>query len=304
MRIVFWGNDTRGATCLEALVRAGFNVALVVVHEVSTSRDGPTVEAKAQEFNLPVLRAMNFTSDEFHEALAKSDPDLFVLAGFGKILKQNHLSIPKIGTINLHGGSVPEYRGSSITRWAIINGATRVGVSILEVDEDIDTGKVLASAVFDFTLDGRPVELIKLQNDAFPQLLISTLRKIDEEQRIDGIPQSEHGSYWHALKSADGLLRFAEWSALKCERWARAFSHPYSGAFFRLGSDDIFVERVSVSKYEVRGIPGRVARVRDEGALVVTSNGGLLIESLLIEGRIEHPRTILRPGMTLNESVK
>ena len=105
-------------------------------------------------------------------------PDLFILAGYGLILKQKCLDIPDILSINLHGGKLPEYRGSSPMNWALINGEKNVSISIVEVDSGIDTGSILAESSLRIDGNTNIYDLHSWANEEVSNLLIEVLAKI------------------------------------------------------------------------------------------------------------------------------
>ena len=139
MKIVYFSKGIRGATCLAHIIQAGYPVEAVI--GVSPEKE---LESLSQQYQFPVIYPEKLNTAETEKVLKGYQPDLFILSGYNKILKSIILGIPPQGTINLHGGKLPEYRGAAPINWQIINGETTGGCSIIYVDEGIDTGDIIA----------------------------------------------------------------------------------------------------------------------------------------------------------------
>ena len=103
----------------------------------------PPVKAVAEKHNVPVLQPTKIKTQEFSQTLASYNPDMFVVAAYGRILPKNLLDLPPLGCINVHGSLLPRHRGAAPIQWAVIKGDKEVGVTIMQMDEQMDTGAVL-----------------------------------------------------------------------------------------------------------------------------------------------------------------
>src|SRR3972149_12299967 len=135
MRIIFAGKGERGQMCLDYLIKHNYRPILLVGQFTKTH-------------GIKVFQTTNINSDKSFNYLKRLNPELLILASFTQILKKRLLDLPQKGTINLHGGRLPQYRGASVLNWQIINGEPKIGISIIFVDEGIDTGDIISQATF------------------------------------------------------------------------------------------------------------------------------------------------------------
>src|SRR5512140_2838901 len=147
MRVVFMGSPDFAVPCLRALAGA-HDVALVVSQPDKPAGRGsqltaPAVKLAALELGLPVIQPKSARTPELHDALVSSGAELAVVVAYGKILPRAVLDALPRGCINVHASLLPRYRGAAPVQWAVIRGETETGVSIMQLDEGMDTGPVL-----------------------------------------------------------------------------------------------------------------------------------------------------------------
>src|SRR5204862_2250675 len=147
VRVVFMGSPEFAVPCLRAL-HEHHEVALVVSQpDKPAGRGGqltaPAVKLAAQELALPVIQPRSARTGELRDALAASGAELAVVVAYGKILPKAVLDALPRGCINVHASLLPRYRGAAPVQWAVIHGETETGVSIMQLDEGMDTGPVL-----------------------------------------------------------------------------------------------------------------------------------------------------------------
>ncbi len=148
MKILFMGTPDFALFSLRALVESGENVVGVVTQPDKPKGRGyvltpPPVKVYAEEQGIPVYQPATLRGEEFAKLLAEIDPDLAVVAAFGKILPANVLDYPKYGCINIHGSLLPEYRGAAPMQRAIIDGKKETGITTMMMDVGLDTGDML-----------------------------------------------------------------------------------------------------------------------------------------------------------------
>ena len=148
MKIVFMGTPGFAAGCLEALVQAGHNVAAAVSQPDRPKGRGhkvqpPPVHACAQAHGIPTYQPQAIKNGELEDVLQKAAPDVIVVVAYGKILPESILNFPKYGCINVHASLLPKYRGAAPINWAILNGDTVTGVSIMYMAPELDAGDVI-----------------------------------------------------------------------------------------------------------------------------------------------------------------
>ncbi|MHC4427497.1 MAG: methionyl-tRNA formyltransferase [Planctomycetota bacterium] len=261
--IVFWAGGGRGAPCLRALLDRGETIRLVVTSRV----EHPACELAARR-GIETAVADDPGAPGLVPRLRTLGADLFVLAGYGGILPPDVLSLPRLGAINLHGGRLPEYRGSSPLNWALINGEPTFGLSVIQVDSGIDSGDVLAERTFPIGPDDTIADLHRLANEQFPAMLRDVLAEL-RAGTLEPRPQDEaRAAYYPRRFPADGLVVFDQLSAEQVHNRVRALTEPYPCAFTFLGSRRMRLLRTRLRRRDHFGEPGRVYRVVDQGLLV------------------------------------
>lgn len=148
-KVVFMGTPEFASKSLEALVESGYNVVACFTNADKPSGRGLKLKASpvkecAIRYNIPVYQPKKIRkNDEILEILKSFDADFFVVVAYGKILPQEVLDIPKLGSINVHASLLPKYRGAAPMQWALINGEEKTGVTTMFMDAGIDTGDML-----------------------------------------------------------------------------------------------------------------------------------------------------------------
>lgn len=283
MRLVLFGTSTFAVPALERLKK---NVVLVVSQPDRPSGRGmktrpSPVKQVAVRHGLQVETPVKSRAPEFVERLKNLSPDIFVVASYGQILSQALLDVPPAGSFNLHASILPSYRGASPIQYAVLNGDTETGVTLMQMDAGMDTGDVIA---IERTEIG-PQETAGELHDRLAVIAADTV-----EQWIDRLsagdyqrtPQDDAKSTAAPKTSkTDAELSFDRDAKSEYDRY-RAFT-PAPGAFVRTSSGTLKIKRASpaVSTGEP---PGRVVAVRP--ALVVAFEGGAIgLDEVQPEGR-------------------
>ena len=150
MRILFMGTSEFAVPALRELISHNFELVGVVTQPDRPSGRGkrlspPPVKIIATEHNLPIYQPERVRKPNFVRTLKHLAPDVMVIAAFGQLLPQTVLDIPLCGTINLHPSLLPKYRGAAPIQWALINGETETGVTLMLLDAGEDTGDIICS---------------------------------------------------------------------------------------------------------------------------------------------------------------
>lgn len=266
MRIVLWIKGERGAACLGALHEHGWDIALVV----QQPDDRSTVTRDLVDvLGLPAVAPDNQNDASFAEHLRAQDADLFVLAGYGRILSPLVLSIPKSRCINLHAGKLPQYRGSSPLNWALINGEPSFTLSILQVDAGVDTGGVLMTREFPIGPNDTIVDLHRTANTQFPDMLASLLARLDGDASLAAVRQPDGDAGYYPLRfSDDGLILWDTCTAAEIHNRIRALTEPYPCAFTYGSGRRIRLIASALDDRDHFGEPGRIYRKSKRGLLV------------------------------------
>lgn len=219
-----------------------------------------------------------------HE-LVDSGQDLIVLANHDKILKREEYDC-RYGAINCHRARLPYYRGSSVLNWQIINGELKGGVSIIQVDEGIDTGDILGEGIFDILLTDTIVEVRKKAHQCIEELLPRVVMKI-RNGTIKPLKQSNvpiTPAYWHHRQLQDSRIYWDKMTATQVYNLVRACENPYKAYCMWHLNNEFRDTTLNINKSKLLneifyGIPGRVARKMDGGSVVICKDRGIWIDA-------------------------
>lgn len=315
LRIVFFGTAELARASLAGLADANlFDLAAVVVQpDRPKGRDlkllPPPVKAEALKRGLPVLQPAKARDSKFIEDLRQLQPELIAVAAYGQILPASILELPRHGCINVHTSLLPKYRGAAPIQWAILQGETHTGVTIMKMDASLDTGDILTQE----TVPIREADNAQTLHDQLAQTGASLLvRTIPEytSGRITPKPQPNEGaSYARKISKEDGRLN---WSLPARVLWnrIRAFV-PWPGAFTYL-PNEAKLPLLKIWQAEPAdaspGAAGEVLQTDQEGIVVACGEGALRVQQLQREGsrRMTAKEFLaghnLRPGMRFVQS--
>lgn len=284
-RIVFMGTPEFAVPSLAALFDIGEVVAVVTQPDKPKGRGQALaispVKAFAQERGVPVLQPQKLRTPPFSEELRKLAPDVCVVTAYGKILPKDLLETPTRGCVNVHASLLPRFRGAAPIQWAIAHGDAETGVSLMVMDEGLDTGPVLAEKRLPIAAEETSASLhdrlSSLGGELLRQYLPAYLRG-----ELKPVPQPSEGVVLAPIiQKEDGRLDFTR-PAVELERRVRAFT-PWPGAFTSLEGKLLKVHRVKVG--EARGEPGTVLAAGPQGLEVACREGSLVLVEVQLEGK-------------------
>ncbi len=284
-RVVFMGSPAFAVPILEALA-AHYPVVGVVTQPDRPAGRGnrltpPPVKVRAQELGLPVFQPERVSRPEAVERLKAWKPDLIIVAAYGQILKPRVLQIPPYGCINVHASLLPRWRGAAPVAYAIWHGDEETGVTIMLMDEGLDTGPILAQRKTPILPDDTAATLGERLARLGAELLLETLPGY-LSGAIQPQPQDDRqATYAPRLKREDGRLDFAQ-PAQKLARQVRAF-HPWPGTFTFWKGKRLKVLRARAFDFPSPG-PGQPLIIGDAPA-VGTGEGVLILKQVQLEGR-------------------
>ena len=237
MRIIFFVKGKRGLVCLQKLQEEKEDILLIICQQNDPFLQ--SFEEFAKETKIEIFCPNDPNEPSSLYKLESVDADLFILAGYGMILGKRCISIPKMHCINLHGGKLPEYRGSSPMNWALMKGEKEVSISIIEVDSGIDTGFILAETSKQIYSDTTIADLHEWANEKFPDLLQSVITKIKEGTLISKQQDNSIACYYPRRFAEDGFILWDQTNCIDAHNKIRALSEPYPGAYSYLGNRKI-----------------------------------------------------------------
>ena len=285
MRILFMGTPDIAADSLAALLGAGHEVCAVF-----TRRDkpvgrkqiltAPPVKQLAQSHDIPVYQPRTLrdgSSDALIEQLA---PDIIVVVAYGCIIPPQLLHIAKYGCINLHVSLLPKYRGSAPIQWAVLNGDAETGVSIMQLDEGLDTGDVLMVEPVAIDPEETSGELFDRVSAVGAKTLVDALAKIEAGQ-LTPVPQ-DHSKATLAPPLSKDTARFAfTEDAAHIHNWVRGMN-PWPIAWFEQDGKRIKVSECRLAENPQNAAPGTVLALKP--LTVAAQNGAVALLSVTPEG--------------------
>lgn len=234
MKIIFMGTPDFAVPSLNALLISKKDVAAVVTQPDKPSGRGkkltpPAVKVLALNSGVKVLQPERIKDEAFVNKIREINPDVIVVAAYGKILPAKILHLPKYGCINIHASLLPKYRGAAPINWAIINGEKETGITIMQMDEGLDTGGILLQKGIEITKEDTAGTLSNKLSKIGAGLLIEGLSAI-EKGGIKAIPQdNSKSSYAPMLKKEDGQIDWTK-GAEDIYNMVRGMD-PWPGAF-------------------------------------------------------------------------
>ena len=259
MRILFMGTPDIAAACLEALYAAGHEICAVY-----TRRDkpvgrkqvltAPPVKTAALAHGTPVFQPRTLRDGGEDETIRALAPELIVVVAYGCILPGSVLRIPKYGCINLHVSLLPKYRGSAPVQWAVLNGDAETGVSIMQMDEGLDTGDVLACEKIAIGPEETSGELFDRVTAVGARVLCETVPAL-AEGRLTPTPQDHANATLAPVLSKElAEFHFSE-DAAHIHNWVRGMN-PWPAAWFITSSGKkvkVLEARLAESKGQAPG---------------------------------------------------
>jgi methionyl-tRNA formyltransferase len=235
LNLVFCGTPRFAVPTLEKLLAAGFVVSLVVTRPDRPRGRGlelapSPVKARAIELGLPIAQPEKIKNNpEFQSHLSSLHPDAIIVVGYGRMIPQWMLDLPRYGNINLHASLLPKYRGAAPIQWAIAHGESVTGVTTMRIDSGLDTGDILLQKEVSIATGDNAETLSPRLADVGAELMIETLRGLQSGD-VQPRPQDDAKAIpAPILKKEDGRIDFHRTAKEICNR-LRGFQ-PWPGAF-------------------------------------------------------------------------
>lgn len=305
MRVIFMGTPDFATGTLEEIVKAGHEVVGVVTQPDKPKGRGKTmmptpVKETALKYNLPVYQPRKVREPEFVELLRSLKPDVMVVAAFGQIITKEILEMPKYGCINVHASLLPAYRGAAPIQWAVINGDKESGVTIMQMDEGIDTGDMIEKAVVPIAEDETGGSLFDKLSHTGAKLCVKVLKDLEEGTAV-GEKQPEESTTPYA-KMIDKKMGEVDWkkSAKEIEQLIRGLN-PWPSAYTKVHGKTLKLWKAKVLLETSQMKPGQIVKVTKDSLAVQTGQGMLEIQELQLEGKKRMDTSSFLRGYALAE---
>jgi methionyl-tRNA formyltransferase len=291
MRIVFIGTGDIGVPTLQALLKSDHEVGGVVTQpDKPVGRahliEPPPIKKAVAATKMPVLQPPRIKERQAIEEIRALRPDVIVVMAYGQILPRDVLEIPKIACLNLHASPLPRWRGAAPIQAAIAAGDRETGITVMYMDEGLDTGDILLQRTIGILRADTGGSLHDRLSKVAPEALLESLELL-AKGRAPRTPQDNaFATYAPKLKRADGKI---DWSdpADTIERRIRAFN-PWPGAFTLVtdkSGRQLRMKILDAGIVDLKGRPGEILRAHSNELIVGTSKNALSVWHLQLEGK-------------------
>ena len=287
-RIIFMGTPDFAVPALHKLLNGPDQVVAVITQPDRPKGRGkklspPPVKLAAEQAGIPVLQPAKIRTEEFLDTLKGYNPDLIIVAAYGRILPRAILSLPPLGCINIHGSLLPRHRGAAPIQWAIIHGDSEAGVTIMQMDADMDTGDILLSAAIPLTDDETAGSLF----DKLADLGGTTLAQALDMLRLDQLFPIEQNHNLATssppLSKEDGCLNWNK-PALELHRLIRGLD-PWPAAYSFIDGQRFRLFAPELVHRECERPAGTLILADQQGLLIATAKDCLRIKEIQPEGK-------------------
>lgn len=288
MRVVFMGTPDFAVPTLQALCRSEHQVVGVVTQpDKPKGRGGkvqyPPVKEAALQEGIAVYQPDKVRDPDFLEILRELSPDVIVVAAFGQILPPSILQLPRYGCMNVHASLLPKLRGAAPIQWSVIQGDKESGVTIMQMDEGLDTGDILLTEKYTLKEQETGGSLFDALSALGGPLILKALA-MAEAGTLQPVKQDEtQHTYAGMLHKESGKLDFSR-PAEELERLVRGLN-PWPSAYTYLDGKMLKIWEAHVEDTESGELPGTIVRTGKEDFAVQTGAGCLVIDTLQLEGK-------------------
>ncbi|NNL77073.1 MAG: methionyl-tRNA formyltransferase [Desulfobacterales bacterium] len=282
-KVIFMGTPPFSVPALKALNKSDYDIAMVVTQPDRPRGRGrkltpPAVKAAAEKMGYRIIQPASIKTRDFADQIGKLKPDFLVVIAYGRILPEDVLAVPRIGTINVHASLLPKYRGPAPIQWAIINREKVSGVCTMRMEKGLDTGDILLTATEPIKPDDTAGTLHDRLAVKGAHLLIDTLKGFADNS-IHPIPQDhKRATYAPMLAKDDGLINWNN-CAVSLEAFIRGVT-PWPGAYTFLGDNRLKIFKSCSLKMKTTEPPGTVLKGFPDELRIATADGVLSVKEI------------------------
>ncbi len=303
MRLAFLGTPAFAVPTLERLVERGHQVLAAVTQPDRPKGRGQTlaqspVKQAALRLGVPVYQPERVKRPESVDYLRSLAPEAMVVVGYGQIIPQSIIDIPPLGILNVHASLLPKYRGAGPIQWAIVNGETVTGVTIMRIDAGLDTGPMLIKAETAIGGDENALDLGRRLSVMGAGLLVEALDGLAAGRIVAQPQDNAQATYAPMLKKEDGRIDWSR-SAVQIHNQVRGMQ-PWPGAYSSFRGGALHVWRARPTEGAAGHPPGALVRIKP--LLVACGVGALELIEVQMEGRKRIPAADFANGQRLVEN--
>lgn len=290
VKIVFMGTSNFAVFVLEEMLKSSdFTIQAVVTKPACRAGRGQKLTPspvciKAREKALSVLEPSRINDPDFVETLRRISPEVIVVAAYGQILKQAILSLPSLGCVNVHASLLPRYRGPNPIRWALLKGETESGISVMLMDEGVDTGPLLGQQKIVIE-DKDTYSSLLLKLGVLGGKMVRSILPLWKSRDIVPYPQEGEVSYAPMMTKEMALISWEE-GARDIVNRIRAFAFQPGAYTFLWGKRIKILEAFLFEEKGNAFPPGTIINVKKgKGVIVQTGYGTVLVDTVQVENR-------------------
>lgn len=304
MRVIFMGTPDFAVGTLEAIIEAGHEVVLVVTQPDKPKGRGkemqfPPVKQTALSHGIEVYQPRRVREPECVAYLEQYKPDMIVVAAFGQILPKEILQMPVYGCINVHASLLPKYRGAAPIQWAVINGDEVSGVTIMRMDEGLDTGDMIAKVSVPLAKDETGGSLFDRLAKAGADLCVETMETIEKGTAQYEKQDEALATHTTMIHKKMGKINWTS-SAAEIERLIRGLN-PWPSAYTALNGKTIKIWSAECLPGGDSSKAGTVVQVDKQNLIVQTGDGMLSLKEVQLEGKKRMPADAFLRGYPVTE---
>jgi len=291
-KIIFFGTPPFAAVIFESLIKAGYKIAAVFTQpdkKVGRERKmkKSAVKELAQKNSLLIFEPQDLKNEKVKKEIIKLQPDVIVVAAYGKILPKSILDIPKYGAINVHASLLPKFRGASPIQEALLSGEEKTGVTLMLMNEKMDAGKIINQKEIPIEKNDHTFTLSQKLARLAGKMLIETL-PLWLSGSIKAKAQDEKKAvYCRVIKKENGKINWNEPAEIIFRKWKAYFPWPGIFTFFpsKKGKKRLKLIEIEVKENEEAGeIFGKVIKWKNQIA-VQTKKGLIVLKKVQLEGK-------------------
>lgn len=284
MKLIFMGTPDFAVPCLEKLIESGHEVSAVFTQpdkpvgrkQVLTP---PDVKVCALKHGLTVYQPNSMRDGTAMEIIREKNPDAIIVAAYGKILPKEILDFPRYGCINVHGSLLPKYRGAAPIQWSVINGDPETGVTIMQMNEGIDTGDMLLQRAIPIGIDDTAESMFDKLAQLGGDVLIEALDKLERGELIAEKQDESLATYASMLDKSISLIDWSNSGTAVHNLVRGLYSWPVAYTLLH----DKKLKILRTSPCEKSGEAGKILSL--DPLTVACGEGSVIIHELQLEGK-------------------
>lgn len=288
MKVIFMGTPEFAVPTLESLFTKGYSIDLVITQKDKPKGRGKKVQytpvkEKALELGLEVYQPDSINDPDAINRIKSIEPDFIIVVAYGQILKKDILEIPNYGCYNVHASLLPKYRGAAPINWAIINGEKETGVTIMEMEEGLDTGDMVLWKSIPINLEDDAPSIHDELSILGGELIIEALEGI-QSGALNRITQNHSlSTYAHMLDKSMGRINWSD----KGENIINLIRglKPWPFAYTQYKDEIVKIHKASMVDKFKEGELGKIIKIDNMGIYVIAQDKIVILEEIQFPGK-------------------